>query len=58
MAVNFKRKNKKCIEIVDKDNKVIAPLGHDPVSYDRVSFRIMSVNRFEILRIPMNDGDI
>jgi len=28
------------------------------VSYDRVSFRIISVNRFEILRIPMNGGDI
>ena len=52
MAVNFKRKNKKCIEIVDKDNKVIAPLGHDPVSYDRVSFRIMSANyiiKFKLL---------
>jgi 4-aminobutyrate aminotransferase len=30
MAVNFKRKNKKCLEIVDKDKKVIAPFSRVP----------------------------
>ena len=30
MAVNFKRKNKKCLEIVDKDKEVIAPFSRIP----------------------------